>query len=584
MSAVPRKKIRIGDLLVTHKLITEAQLMEALAAQKKTGHKLGRTLIEKGWVSEQQLLTLLSTQLQLPFIDLKQFNYSAETVRKIPETTARRYRVIALKEEPNGALLVGMSDPTDIFAYDDLSKQLKRPIHQAVVREAELLAAIDQVYRRTSDISNLAEALGEELRETDIDLTTMLQDEDLANAPVVRLLQTIFEDAVQIGASDIHIEPDESVLRIRQRVDGVLQEQVMNEKRIAGALVSRLKLMAGLNISERRIPQDGRFNIRVKEHSVDVRLSTMPVQDGESVVMRLLDQSGARLDLEKIGMDKTVLARFRNQIRRPYGMVLVTGPTGSGKTTTLYAALSELNNSTKKIITVEDPVEYRLSRINQVQVNAQIDLTFARVLRTALRQDPDIVLVGEMRDQETAQIGLRAAITGHMVLSTLHTNDAISTVNRLIDMGAEGYMVATALRAVLAQRLVRKICDSCKTEYKPDAQELGRIFSILKQNMEGVPFYKGTGCPHCNNTGYKGRIGVFEFLEIDESLADALRKNDSSAFAKVAKQHESFRPFALHAIDYAWQGVTSIDEVIRVAGTLDEDTETTTSILPVSDE
>ena len=584
MSAVPRKKIRLGDLLVTEKLITEAQLMEALAAQKTTGQKLGNTLISKGWVTEQQLLTLLSNQLQLPFIDLKQFNYSADTVRKIPETVARRYRVIALKEEPDGALLVGMSDPTDIFAYDDLCKLLKRPIHQAVVREAELLAAIDQVYRRTADISNLAEELGEELRETDIDLNTMLQDEDLANAPVVRLLQTIFEDAVQIGASDIHIEPDESVLRIRQRVDGVLQEQVMNEKRIATALVSRLKLMAGLNISERRIPQDGRFNIRVKDRSVDVRLSTMPIQDGESVVMRLLDQSSAQLNLEKIGMDKDLLARFRNQIRRPYGMVLVTGPTGSGKTTTLYAALSELNDTTKKIITVEDPVEYRLSRINQVQVNAHIDLTFARVLRTALRQDPDIVLVGEMRDQETAEIGLRAAITGHMVLSTLHTNDAISTVNRLIDMGAEGYMVATALRAVLAQRLVRKICESCKKEYKPDAHELSRIFSVLKQNMEGVPFYKGTGCPHCNNTGYKGRIGVFEFLEIDESLADALRKNDSAAFAKIAKTNENFRPFALHAIDYAWKGIISVDEVIRVAGTLDEDIEIEPPTSPASDE
>lgn len=570
MSAVPRKKIRIGDLLVNHKLISEEQLMEALAAQKKTGHKLGRTLIEKGWVSEQQLLQLLSSQLQVPFIDLKQFNYSADTVRLIPETIARRYRVIALKENPDGGLLVGMSDPTDIFAYDELSKQLKRPIHQAVVREAEILAAIDQVYRRTSDITNLAEELGEELRETDIDLSSMLQNEDLANAPVVRLLQTIFEDAVQIGASDIHIEPDESALRIRQRVDGVLQEQVMNEKRIGNALVSRLKLMAGLNISERRIPQDGRFNIRVRDHSVDVRLSTMPIQDGESVVMRLLDQSSARLNLEKLGMDKTLLTRFRNQVRRPYGMVLVTGPTGSGKTTTLYGALSELNDSTKKIITVEDPVEYRLSRVNQVQVNHQIGLTFASVLRTALRQDPDIVLVGEIRDQETAQIGLRAAITGHMVLSTLHTNDAISTVNRLIDMGAEGYMVATALRAVLAQRLVRRICESCKTEYKADAHDLSRLYSIIKQNMEGVPFYKGQGCPHCNNTGYRGRIGVFEFLEIDESLADCLRKNDGAAFAKLAKHHEGFRPFALHAIDYAWKGITTLDEVIRVAGTLDE--------------
>ena len=570
MSDAHRKKIRLGDLLVANQIITEEQLMQALADQKKTGQKLGRTLIDSGLVSEQQILELLSAQLKLPFIDLKQFNYEPDTIRLIPETMARRYRVIALKENPDGSLLVGMSDPTDIFAYDELSKRLKRPIHLAVAREAEILQTIDSVYRRTADISNLAEQLGEELSETDIDLGEMLQNEDLANAPVVRLLQTIFEDAVQIGASDIHIEPDENVLRIRQRVDGVLQEQVMNERRIATAVVSRLKLMAGLNISERRIPQDGRFNIRVRDHSIDVRLSTMPIQDGESVVMRLLDQSGNRLDLEQLGMEGSLLENFRNQVRRPYGMVLVTGPTGSGKTTTLYAALSELNKSSKKIITVEDPVEYRLPRINQVQINPQIDLTFARVLRTALRQDPDIVLVGEMRDQETAQIGLRAAITGHMVLSTLHTNNAIASVSRLLDMGAEGYMVASALRAVLAQRLIRKLCDSCKTSYSPIAAEQTLIRNLIGQDMKGVPFYQPRGCPHCNNTGYRGRIGVFEFLEMDEELADALMRNDGMDFAQKARASKNFRPFALHAIDHAWQGITSLEEVIRVTGAAEE--------------
>ena len=579
MSAVPRKKIRLGDLLVANQLISEEQLMQALADQKKTGKKLGRTLIDNGLVSEQQMLELLSAQLKLPFIDLRQFNYEADTIRLIPETMARRYRAIALKENPDGSLLVGMSDPTDIFAYDELSKRLKRPIHLAVAREAEILETIDSIYRRTADISNLAEQLGEELSETDIDLNQMLQNEDLANAPVVRLLQTIFEDAIQIGASDIHIEPDESVLRIRQRVDGVLQEQVMNERRIATAVVSRLKLMAGLNISERRIPQDGRFNIRVRDHSIDVRLSTMPIQDGESVVMRLLDQSGNRLDLEQLGMEGSLLENFRNQVRRPYGMVLVTGPTGSGKTTTLYAALSELNKSSKKIITVEDPVEYRLPRINQVQVNAQIDLTFARVLRTALRQDPDIVLVGEMRDQETAQIGLRAAITGHMVLSTLHTNNAIASVSRLLDMGAEGYMVASALRAVLAQRLVRKLCDSCKTPYSPVAGEQALIRNLIGQDMKGVPFYQPRGCPHCNNTGYRGRIGVFEFLEMDEELADTLLRNDGVAFARKARASKNFRSFALHAIDHAWQGITSLEEVVRVTGAAEE-LETTPHMAP----
>ncbi len=571
MSVAPsRKKIRLGDLLVANKLITEEQLMQALADQKKTGRKLGHTLIDTGLVSEQQMLELLSAQLKLPFIDLKQFNYEPDTIRVIPETMARRYRVIALKENPDGSLLVGMSDPTDIFAYDELNKRLKRPLHLAVARESEILETIDSVYRRTADISNLAEQLGAELSETDIDLNQMLQNEDLANAPVVRLLQTIFEDAVQIGASDIHIEPDETVLRIRQRVDGVLQEQVMNERRIATAVVSRLKLMAGLNISERRIPQDGRFNIRVRDHSIDVRLSTMPIQDGESVVMRLLDQSGNRLDLEQLGMEGRLLENFRNQIRRPYGMVLVTGPTGSGKTTTLYAALSELNKSSKKIITVEDPVEYRLPRVNQVQVNARIDLTFARVLRTALRQDPDIVLVGEMRDQETAQVGLRAAITGHMVLSTLHTNNAIASVSRLLDMGAEGYMVASALRAVLAQRLVRKLCDNCKTPYSPVVAEQTLLRNLVGQDMNGVPFYQARGCPHCNNTGYRGRVGVFEFLEMDEELSDTLLRNDGADFARKARTSKNFHPFALHAIEHAWQGITSLEEVVRVTGAAEE--------------
>ena len=572
-ATAPRKKIRLGDLLVEKGLITEDQLMQSLAAQKKTGQKLGRTLISSGLVTEEQMLELLSTQLQVPFIDLKQYNYDAETVQIIPETLARRYRVVSLKKNPDDSLLVGMADPTDIFAYDELSKQLKCHLHLAVVRESEVISTIDMVYRRTAEISNLAEELGDELAETDIDLQELVQGEDVANAPVVKLLQSIFEDAVQISASDIHIEPDESVLRIRTRVDGILQEQVMKEKRIASALVSRLKLMAGLNISERRIPQDGRFNIRVRDRSIDVRLSTMPIQNGESVVMRLLDQSGNALVLDQLGMDPELLEHFRKNIHRPHGMILVTGPTGSGKTTTLYAALSELNKAEKKIITVEDPVEYRLPRVNQVQVNSKIGLDFATVLRSALRQDPDIVLVGEMRDHETSSIGLRASITGHMVLSTLHTNDAISTVNRLIDMGAEGYLVATALRAVLAQRLVRKICKSCIEEYTPEKQEMVWLYNLLGAQADGAKFFHGAGCPHCNNTGYSGRIGVFEFLEINDELADDLRREDSSAFAKHAKNSAYFKPFSKHAMQYATQGVTTLEEVVRVTGMVEEDLE-----------
>lgn len=572
-ATIPRKKIRLGDLLVEQGLISSEQLLQALATQKSTGQKLGRTLISTGVISEDKMLQLLSTQLKIPFVDLKQYNYDSKTIQIIPEILARRYRLVSLKKNADGSLLIGMSDPTDIFAYDEISKQLKCPLELAVVRESDVLSTIDMVYRRTAEISNLAEELGDELSESDINLEELVQSEDVNNAPVVKLLQSIFEDAVQIGASDIHIEPDESVLRIRTRVDGVLQEQVMKEKRIVSALVSRLKLMAGLNISERRIPQDGRFNIRVRDHSIDVRLSTMPIQNGESVVMRLLDQTGNTLVLEQLGMEKELLKQFRRALHHPHGMILVTGPTGSGKTTTLYAALSELNKAENKIITVEDPVEYRLPRINQVQVKNKIGLTFATVLRAALRQDPDIVLVGEMRDKETASIGLQASITGHLVLSTLHTNDAISTVNRLVDMGAEGFLVASALRAVLAQRLVRKICNNCKTDYKPERKEVLWLNNLINKNIENIKFQHGTGCPQCNNTGYHGRIGVFEFLEINDELADDIRREDSSAFTKHAKANPNFKPFAKYAMEYAIQGITSLEEVVRVTGLIEEDFE-----------
>jgi len=562
---IPKKKIRIGDLLVEHKIISETQLQNALAEQKKSGLKLGRTLIALGYLGEDQLLEFLSRQLQIPFIDLKHYKYKPDTVRLIPETLARRYRVVVL-DAAQETVLVGMADPTDIFAYDELARILKRPIREAVVREADLLRTIDQVYRRTEEITSLAEELSEELSETDFDLATLAQGSDVTEAPVVKLLQSIFEDAIQVGASDIHIEPDEFVLRIRQRIDGVLHEQVMKEKRIATALVSRLKLMSGLDISEKRLPQDGRFNIRVKDRSIDVRVATMPIQYGESVVMRLLDQSGGILDLDQVGMPADILQRFRRNIHRPHGMVLVTGPTGSGKTTTLYAALSEVNSPEKKIITVEDPVEYRLPRVNQVQVHTKIGLGFANVLRTALRQDPDIILVGEMRDQETAEIGLRAAITGHLVLSTLHTNDAISTAIRLIDMGIPGYMVATALQAIIAQRLVRRICDSCTAPYTPEAQEQAWLRNLLGAQADGLQFRRGSGCPHCNNTGYHGRIGVFELLELDQPMADALRRDDSAAFGQAVRANPSFRPLALNALDYAVAGITTLEEVLRVAG------------------
>jgi MSHA biogenesis protein MshE len=570
--AAPRKKIRIGDLMVRNGVITEEQLMHALSVQKKTGAKLGNTLIELKLVTSQQFHEFLATQLELPYIDLKHYSYQTDTVRMLPETAARRYRAIALSIE-NDRVLVGLADPTDLHAYDELAKVLKRAVDIAVVNETELLKVLDTVYRRTQEIVNIAEELGEELSQGDSNLDQLLAEADVEDAPVVRLLRSLFEDAIQVGASDIHIEPDEKVLRIRQRIDGILHEQVMKEKRIAPALVSRLKLVCGLDISERRLPQDGRFNIRVKGKSVDIRLSTMPLQYGESVVMRLLDQSGGLLSLDQVGMPSELLKRFRSQLHRPNGLVLVTGPTGSGKTTTLYGALNELNKEEKKIITVEDPVEYRLPRINQVQVHPKIGLDFSRVLRAGLRQDPDIVMVGEMRDKETTDIALRAAMTGHLVLSTLHTNDSVSTALRLIEMGTEGYVVASSLRAVLAQRLVRRICDSCKKVDALDAacrNWLEGYTGNLDYPSTDAEYWTGAGCPNCNNTGYSGRIGIFELLEIDFDLADALRRNDSAAFALKAQQQPGFLSLADSTLVLAQEGVTSMEEVLRIAGQIDE--------------
>jgi MSHA biogenesis protein MshE len=563
MSSSP-KKVRLGDLLVEQEVINQSQLEFALQEQKIAGTKLGRTLIDLGYVEEDQLLELLSRQLDIPFLRLREFQFNPEVTRRLPETSARRYRAIALSES-NGEILVGMADPTDIFAFDDIARALNQPVVLAVVRETELLEALDMLYRRTDEIFSLAEELNEELEEQAFDLDDTLSA-DNEDAPIVRLLHSIFEDAVQVKASDIHIEPDEHVLRIRQRVDGVLQEQVMNEKRIVGALVLRLKLMCGLNISEKRMPQDGRFNVKIKKHVIDVRLSTLPTQHGESVVMRLLDNSEGTLDLEKIGMRDDMHKRFANALHQPHGLILVTGPTGSGKTTTLYGALTELNKPEKKIITVEDPVEYQLPRISQCQVRESIGFNFSKVLRACLRQDPDILLVGEIRDQETAEIALRAALTGHLVLSTLHTNDALASAMRLIDMGIDGYLVASAVRAVVAQRLIRRICDVCHTETELDDTQRG-LLQLWAPSDENQTYYKGKGCSRCNMTGYRGRIGVFEFLELDDAMRDALRRNDASEFEKAAANNAYYVPLNLAALTYAREGITTLDEVVRVSET-----------------
>jgi MSHA biogenesis protein MshE len=580
-----KRRIRLGEVLVQHKAITEEQLASALVEQRRSGRKLGRVLADLGYMSETSLHDFLANHLQVPFVDLKQARVDRDVVKLLPEPLARRYRAIVLLQDARG-LLVGMADPSDIHAYDELQAKLKQPIRLALVGEAEFLKTLDAVYRQTDEIASLAEAVRDDLREGDVDILELSAEESSPDAPVIKLLQTMFNDAIQARASDIHIEPGENKLRIRLRVDGVLQEQVIDGNRVAGALVTRLKLMCGLDIAEKRLPQDGRFSIRVRDAGVDVRLATMPTTHGESVVMRLLSQSTALMSLERLGMPATTEARFRRLVERNSGMVLVTGPTGSGKTTTLYAALNHINKPGVKVITVEDPVEYRLDRITQVQVMTKIGLDFARVLRTALRQDPDIILVGEMRDRETVDIGLRGAMTGHFVFSTLHTINAIATVNRLLDMGAPGYMIAAAVHGVVAQRLVRRVCTDCAQPAAPTANQLAWLATCRPElKAERQKFLAGSGCTYCNLTGYRGRVAVYELLEIDRVLADAVRRGDLSGFARAARSSEGYVPLAQGAIDLAVSGITSLAEAMAVGSGLEElvDTVEADADLPLED-
>ena len=557
---IQKKRIRLGDMLVENHVISQDQLDAALEQQKASGVKLGRVLIENGYVGEEEFLRVLSEQLKVPLIDLSQYPINPDVAKAIPEIHARRFRVLALALEGD-AVVVGMADPTNIFAYDELTRILKKKLIVAVVRESDLMQTLDKVYRQTEQISGFAGELHEQLSANDNFLQDLGENLDHTDTPVVKLLQSLFDDAIRSRASDIHIEPDEKVLRIRQRIDGVLHEHVINEKRVASALVVRLKLMAGLDISEKRLPQDGRFSLTILKRQIDVRLSTMPIYYGESAVMRLLDQSEGIPDLSRLGMPADIRNRYEAAVKKPHGMVLVTGPTGSGKTTTLYSTLKLLNKPDVKIITVEDPVEYRLPRINQVQVNHEIDLGFARILRTILRQDPDVVLIGEMRDAETVQIGLRAAMTGHLVLSTLHTNDAVSTATRLLDMGAPGYLLATSLKAIIAQRLIRRLCDSCRIPHQVEVSEDVLLRQIAGR---GHQYYEGAGCQKCSQTGYSGRIAVQELLIIDDELAQALASGNSATFMRMARKSKHHQTLDQVALAYARQGITSLDEVMRV--------------------
>jgi MSHA biogenesis protein MshE len=557
------EKIRLGDVLVAQKAISQDQLKVALEQQKKSGRRLGRVLVDQGFVNDEQICEAISRQLNIPYVNLKFYNFNQDVVRRLPEAQARRFRALVLEDRRASSVLVGMADPTDLFAYDELGRILQKDVEVAVVSEAVLLQTVDRIYRRTEEISGLARELERDVGDSYVDFGALGAGAE--DAPVVKLLQSVFEDAIQVNASDVHIEPQEGRLQIRFRIDGALNPQTEADPKIAPALALRLKLMAGLDISEKRLPQDGRLNVIARDQKIDVRMSTMPTQYGESVVLRLLNRKATLQTLDRLGMPEDMLGRFRELLHRTAGMILVTGPTGSGKTTTLYAALAEVNTPERKIVTVEDPVEYRLAGINQVQVNEKIELTFARVLRSTLRQDPDVILIGEIRDEETAQIGMRAALTGHLVFSTLHTKDAASTPIRLVDMGVPGYMVATSIHAVIAQRLVRVICESCTQERAPDAQEGRWLEAVMGTGWNQRKFRQGRGCSHCNGTGYAGRVGVYEMLEMTPDLVRAANRADPNLFIETARQHLKGRTLTDHALALVLEGRTTVAEALKVA-------------------
>ena len=557
------RRFRLGEVLVSRGLIDAEQLAKALEAQKASGRKLGRALTDLKFVSENQIAEVVAEQLGLRFEDLARVEIDRALAARLPEVHARRYRAIPLRETARG-VEVGMVDPADGVALDQLSRTLKAGVLPVVVAEGALLAAIERVYQRREEMAGFAREVAADIAGDDVVSLSGLENKASADdAPVVKLINSIFEAAVKRHASDLHIEPQERALQIRYRVDGVMQLQSAPDARIAGAVVQRLKLMSSLDIAEKRLPQDGRFRVKSGDTTLDVRISTLPTQFGESVVMRLLVQDTSRLSLDALQMPAPILKRLRAALAAPSGMVLVTGPTGSGKTSTLYAAMAELNAPDVKIITVEDPVEYRLPGLNQVQVNEKVDLSFARVLRACLRQDPDVILVGEMRDQETAEIGLRAALTGHLVLSTLHTNSAASTPMRLRDMGIPPYMVAMGVRLVLAQRLVRTICGQCKTVAEPSAVEREWLGDDLPEVSQWRAL-RGAGCPTCHQTGYAGRMAVYEMLEMTPALMHLANADDPAGFAEVAQREFADHTLRRAVLRLVAEGRTTLAEAMRV--------------------
>ena len=555
------QKIRLGDLLVQNGVITAAQLDMALTQQRESGRKLGQELIAQHLVTEEDLLNFLARQLHLERIDLSRQALDPQLVSQLPESLARRYRAIPLRDQGE-RYVVGMADPTDLPALDAISRAMGKPVKLALISETELLRVLPQLYGAVSKSAELRDALGDTVNTS---APPPLLESSAEDAPVVRLLNAVFTDAARLQASDIHFEPEESGLRVRLRVDGVLREHLRLDSRLTPLIASKLKVMANLDIAERRLPQDGRMHLALEGKAYDVRMATMPVQDGESVVLRLLDQQTVLLRFNELGMPRNIETSLQDIMHRPYGLFLVTGPTGSGKSTTLYAALNEINSVERKIFTVEDPVEYRLQGISQVQVHPRIGLDFARVLRTILRQDPDVIMVGEIRDHETAEIAARAALTGHLVLATLHTNDAVGAFTRLQELEVEPFLIGSAVLGVMAQRLVRRICPSCKAEDKEvSPAERAAFADRLGVPPDFVTFFRGKGCNTCNFTGYRGRQPVFELIRMAPSLRAAILGNSRAALLEAANRQQQFTLLREEAMRLVWEGITTLAEMVRV--------------------
>jgi type IV pilus assembly protein PilB len=551
----------LGAMLVEQGLVTVEQLEEADEAHREKGRSLGRVLVDRGYLGERDLVRALASQIGLDFVDLSEAEIDPIAASMISETLAKRYNVLPLRLDANGALIVAMSDPANVFALDDIRSITKRDLVPVVATRDDVQDAIRRLSKMGDEIESIADDFGT-LEEDLADLSglTVVSEEP----PIVKFVNLLISQAVNDGASDIHIEPGERDLRVRYRVDGVLHEVMRSPKSIQSGVISRLKIMAEVDIAERRIPQDGRIALNIAGKAIDLRFSTLPTVYGEKVVMRILDRTSVMLELRDLGFEPDNERRYEESYRKPYGLILVTGPTGSGKSTTLYATLNVKNNADINIVTTEDPVEYRLPGINQVQINNKVGLTFATALRSILRQDPDVVLVGEMRDKETATIGVEAALTGHLVLSTLHTNDAASAIIRLTEMGVEPFLVASATDCVLAQRLCRRVCKKCTMmqTLEPDAYILAGYSEELAESRPAVP--KLTGCSSCGKTGYKGRLAVHEIMTVTEEIERMCVARASSDDIKRMSIEQGMLTMRDDGLAKVLSGITTIEEIGRV--------------------